>query len=132
MTSAIIDALLDDDDEHNISRVYSSTAARLFLGGLRAVAIQPLHSLLRQHNLDCVGQPLPGSRAGQIPPHQTISHSRLSLDKLALDKINALHDSDDDEHNILRVYSSTTARLDLGSLRAVAIQPLYNLCAYTL
>jgi hypothetical protein len=47
MTSAIINALLDDDDddEHNILRVYSSAAARLFLGSLRAVAIQPLYSL---------------------------------------------------------------------------------------
>jgi hypothetical protein len=48
MASVIINALLDeggDDDEHNISWVYNSTAARLFLGSLRAVGIQPLHSL---------------------------------------------------------------------------------------
>ena len=47
MASAIINALLDndDDDEHIISRMYSSTAARLDLGSLRAVAIQPLCSL---------------------------------------------------------------------------------------
>jgi hypothetical protein len=51
--------------------------------------------------------------------------------------INALLDNDDDdddndEHNISRVYSSTKARLDLGGLRTVAIQPLYSLRASTI
>jgi hypothetical protein len=41
-------------------------------------------------------------------------------------------DDDDDEHCMSRVYSSTAARLDWGSLRAVAIQPLYSLGANTL
>ena len=46
--------------------------------------------------------------------------------------INALlddDDDDDDEHSIARVYSSTACMLDWRSLRAVAIRPLYNLCA---
>jgi hypothetical protein len=43
-----------------------------------------------------------------------------------------LDDDDDDEHSISRVDSFTAARLDLGSLHAVAIQPLYILCATTI
>jgi hypothetical protein len=43
---SVINALLDnDDDEHCIARVYSSTAARLDWGRLRAAAIQPLYGL---------------------------------------------------------------------------------------
>jgi hypothetical protein len=41
--------------------------------------------------------------------------------------LNALLDDDDDEHSISWVYSSTAARLDLESLRAVAIQSVYSL-----
>jgi hypothetical protein len=73
--ASVINALLDDDgdDEHCISRVYSSTASRLDLGESArccdSTSLQPL----RQHNLDCVGQPLPGSRAGSISPHWTIA-----------------------------------------------------------
>ena len=42
---SVINALLDDDGEHRISWVYSSTAARLDFRSLRAVAIQPPYSL---------------------------------------------------------------------------------------
>ena len=74
MTSAIINALLDndDDDEHNISRVYSSAAARLDLGESArccdSASLQPL----RQHNLDCVRNRWTDPTATDVP---SVCHS---------------------------------------------------------
>jgi hypothetical protein len=106
-----VDGVLDNDDgEHSISWVYSSTSARLDLGESArfcdSASLQPLrqHNLdcvrktldrshrnnctscaplsLRQHYLYCVERPLPDSRncAGPIPPHWT--YSRLVSDVL--------------------------------------------------
>ena len=113
--ASVINALLDDDDdgEHNISRVYSSTAARLDRLGESArccdsASLQPVrqHNLdcvrkpldrshrnscnvcapqpLRQHNLDCVEQLLPGSLNGAGPISPHWMYSRLVLDVLYL------------------------------------------------